>query len=168
MISDPKLPFANDSSSVGELESPAETAVPLVPGASAGFQCYRARAFGCPGLAAPHRSASVRVFVRDARGDADDSCPGGRSGPTTLCSCRIPCSAMWSPAASCAVWRRAWACSTCGSGSGRRFNIGKRNEEQSLVDGRSSLANRGGEQRPFALRDWYWQFLKEKRPTTSD
>jgi hypothetical protein len=31
MISDPKLPFANDSSSVGELKSPAETAVPLVP-----------------------------------------------------------------------------------------------------------------------------------------
>jgi hypothetical protein len=31
MISDPKLPFANDSSRVGELESPPGTAVPLVP-----------------------------------------------------------------------------------------------------------------------------------------
>ena len=31
MISDPKLPFASDSTSVGELKSPAETSVPLVP-----------------------------------------------------------------------------------------------------------------------------------------
>ncbi|MGD0508273.1 MAG: hypothetical protein ABSA27_10775 [Terriglobales bacterium] len=31
MISDPKLPFANDSSSVGDLKSPAETAVPPLP-----------------------------------------------------------------------------------------------------------------------------------------
>jgi hypothetical protein len=31
MISDPKLPFASDSTSVGELKSPAETAVPVVP-----------------------------------------------------------------------------------------------------------------------------------------
>jgi hypothetical protein len=29
MISDPKLPLASDSTSVGELRSPAETAVPL-------------------------------------------------------------------------------------------------------------------------------------------
>ena len=31
MISDPKLPFASDSTSVGELRSPTETSVPLVP-----------------------------------------------------------------------------------------------------------------------------------------
>ena len=31
MISDPKLPFASDSTSVGELNSPAETSVPVVP-----------------------------------------------------------------------------------------------------------------------------------------
>jgi hypothetical protein len=31
MISDPKLPFASDSTGVGELKSPAETSVPLVP-----------------------------------------------------------------------------------------------------------------------------------------
>ena len=31
MISDPKLPFASDSTSVGELKSPAETAVPVGP-----------------------------------------------------------------------------------------------------------------------------------------
>jgi hypothetical protein len=31
MISDPKLPFTNDSTSVGELKSPAETSVPVVP-----------------------------------------------------------------------------------------------------------------------------------------
>jgi hypothetical protein len=31
MISDPKLPLASDSSSVGELRSPAEKAVPLAP-----------------------------------------------------------------------------------------------------------------------------------------
>jgi hypothetical protein len=30
MISDPKLPFATDSASVGELQSPAETSVPAV------------------------------------------------------------------------------------------------------------------------------------------
>jgi hypothetical protein len=29
MISDPKLPFASDSTSVGELNSPAETSVPV-------------------------------------------------------------------------------------------------------------------------------------------
>jgi hypothetical protein len=32
MISDPKLPFANDSTSVGELKSPAATSVPVVTG----------------------------------------------------------------------------------------------------------------------------------------
>jgi hypothetical protein len=31
MTSDPKLPFANDSTSVGELKSPAETSIPGVP-----------------------------------------------------------------------------------------------------------------------------------------
>ena len=31
MISDPKLPFASDSTSVGGLNSPAETSVPVVP-----------------------------------------------------------------------------------------------------------------------------------------
>jgi hypothetical protein len=31
MIPDPKLPFASDSTSVGELKSPSETAVPVVP-----------------------------------------------------------------------------------------------------------------------------------------
>jgi hypothetical protein len=31
MISDPKLPFASDSTGVGELKSPAETSAPLVP-----------------------------------------------------------------------------------------------------------------------------------------
>jgi len=31
MISDPKLPFASDSTSVGDLRSPTETSVPLVP-----------------------------------------------------------------------------------------------------------------------------------------
>jgi hypothetical protein len=31
MISDPKLPFASDSTGVGELKSPAETSVPVVP-----------------------------------------------------------------------------------------------------------------------------------------
>ena len=31
MISDPKLPFANDSTSVGELKSPAGTSIPVVP-----------------------------------------------------------------------------------------------------------------------------------------
>ena len=31
MISDPKLPFANDSASIGELKSPAETSIPVVP-----------------------------------------------------------------------------------------------------------------------------------------
>jgi len=31
MISDPKLPFAGDSTSVGELKSPAETSVSVVP-----------------------------------------------------------------------------------------------------------------------------------------
>ncbi len=31
MISDPKLPFASDPTSVGELKSPAETSVPAVP-----------------------------------------------------------------------------------------------------------------------------------------
>jgi len=31
MISDPKLPFPGDSTSVGEFNSPAETSVPLVP-----------------------------------------------------------------------------------------------------------------------------------------
>jgi hypothetical protein len=31
MISDPKLPFASDSTSIGELKSPAETSVPVVP-----------------------------------------------------------------------------------------------------------------------------------------
>jgi hypothetical protein len=31
MTSDPKLPFANDSTSVGELKSPAETSIPVVP-----------------------------------------------------------------------------------------------------------------------------------------
>jgi hypothetical protein len=31
MISDPKLPFASDSTSVGGLKSPAETSVPVVP-----------------------------------------------------------------------------------------------------------------------------------------
>jgi len=31
MISDPKLPFANDSTSIGELKSPAGTSVPVVP-----------------------------------------------------------------------------------------------------------------------------------------
>jgi len=31
MISDPKLPFASDSSSVGELKSPAEASGPLAP-----------------------------------------------------------------------------------------------------------------------------------------
>jgi hypothetical protein len=31
MISDPKLPFANDTTSVGELKSPAATSVPLAP-----------------------------------------------------------------------------------------------------------------------------------------
>ena len=31
MISDPKLPFANGSTSVGELKSPAATSIPLVP-----------------------------------------------------------------------------------------------------------------------------------------
>ena len=31
MISDPKLPFANDTTSVGELKSPSETSVPVVP-----------------------------------------------------------------------------------------------------------------------------------------
>jgi hypothetical protein len=31
MTSDPKLPFANDSTSVGELKSPAETSMPVVP-----------------------------------------------------------------------------------------------------------------------------------------
>jgi hypothetical protein len=33
MISDPKLPFAGDSGSVGELKSPAETSVPRAPAA---------------------------------------------------------------------------------------------------------------------------------------
>ncbi|MGA6986511.1 MAG: hypothetical protein WBZ01_10690 [Terriglobales bacterium] len=32
MISDPKLPFASNSTSVGELKSPAEACVPAVPG----------------------------------------------------------------------------------------------------------------------------------------
>jgi uncharacterized SAM-binding protein YcdF (DUF218 family) len=31
MISDPKLPFASEPTSVGELKSPAETSVPVVP-----------------------------------------------------------------------------------------------------------------------------------------
>jgi hypothetical protein len=31
MIPDPKLPFTNDSTSVGELKSPAETSIPVVP-----------------------------------------------------------------------------------------------------------------------------------------
>lgn len=31
MISDPKLPFASDSTGVGGLKSPAETSVPVVP-----------------------------------------------------------------------------------------------------------------------------------------
>jgi hypothetical protein len=31
MISDPKLPFANDSTSIGELKSPAGTSIPAVP-----------------------------------------------------------------------------------------------------------------------------------------
>jgi len=31
MISDPKLPFASNSTSVGELKPPAETCVPVVP-----------------------------------------------------------------------------------------------------------------------------------------
>ncbi|MGD0414308.1 MAG: hypothetical protein ABSA80_03040 [Terriglobales bacterium] len=31
MISDPKLPFGSDSTSVGELKSPTETSVPVVP-----------------------------------------------------------------------------------------------------------------------------------------
>jgi len=31
MISDPKLPFGSDSTSVGELKSPAETPVPALP-----------------------------------------------------------------------------------------------------------------------------------------
>ena len=31
MTSDPKLPFASDSTSIGELKSPAETPVPVVP-----------------------------------------------------------------------------------------------------------------------------------------
>jgi hypothetical protein len=31
MISDPKLPFASDSTGVGELKPPTETVVPLVP-----------------------------------------------------------------------------------------------------------------------------------------
>jgi len=31
MISDPKLPFASDSTGVGEFKSPAETSVPVVP-----------------------------------------------------------------------------------------------------------------------------------------
>ena len=31
MISDPKLPFAGNSTSIGELKPPAETCVPLVP-----------------------------------------------------------------------------------------------------------------------------------------
>jgi len=31
MISDPKLPFAEDSTSVGELKSPTVTSVPVVP-----------------------------------------------------------------------------------------------------------------------------------------
>jgi hypothetical protein len=31
MTSDPKLPFANDSTSVGELKSPAETSISVVP-----------------------------------------------------------------------------------------------------------------------------------------
>lgn len=31
MISDPKLPFANDTTSVGEPKSPSETSVPAVP-----------------------------------------------------------------------------------------------------------------------------------------
>jgi hypothetical protein len=31
MISDPKLPFPGDSTSVGEFNSPAETSIPLVP-----------------------------------------------------------------------------------------------------------------------------------------
>jgi hypothetical protein len=31
MTSDPKLPFASDSISIGELKSPAETPVPVVP-----------------------------------------------------------------------------------------------------------------------------------------
>ena len=31
MISDPKLPFASDSTGVGELKSPSETSVPVVP-----------------------------------------------------------------------------------------------------------------------------------------
>ena len=31
MISDPKLPFASDSTSVGELKSPTETSLPLAP-----------------------------------------------------------------------------------------------------------------------------------------
>jgi hypothetical protein len=31
MISDPKLPFASDSTSVGERKSPTETSVPVVP-----------------------------------------------------------------------------------------------------------------------------------------
>jgi hypothetical protein len=31
MISDPKLPFTSDSTSVGELKSPAEASIPVVP-----------------------------------------------------------------------------------------------------------------------------------------
>jgi uncharacterized SAM-binding protein YcdF (DUF218 family) len=31
MISDPKLPFASEPTSVGELKSPAETSVPMAP-----------------------------------------------------------------------------------------------------------------------------------------
>ena len=31
MISDPKLPFASDSTGIGELKSPAETSIPVVP-----------------------------------------------------------------------------------------------------------------------------------------
>jgi hypothetical protein len=31
MISDPKLPFANDATTVGELKSAAETSIPVVP-----------------------------------------------------------------------------------------------------------------------------------------
>jgi len=31
MISDPKLPFASDSTSIGELKSPAGTSIPVVP-----------------------------------------------------------------------------------------------------------------------------------------
>jgi hypothetical protein len=31
MISDPKLPFASDSTSVGEFKSPTETSLPLAP-----------------------------------------------------------------------------------------------------------------------------------------